>query len=134
MGHSTYHAATAQFRKLYSHGLVLDTFYTFSKVLDDCDTDYGVCTGVEPVTNRSLNKGRAGFDMNHRWVASFTYEVPIGKGRRFLNRGGILNFLIGGTRWPGFRPRRAETRWASPSRTARIITTRRISGTGFRTC
>jgi len=52
--------------------------------------------GVEPVTNRSLNKGRAGFDMNHRWVASFTYEVPIGKGRRFLNRGGILNFLIGG--------------------------------------
>jgi hypothetical protein len=95
-GHSTYHAATAQFRKLYSHGLVLDTFYTFSKVLDDCDTDYGVCTGVEPVTNRNLNKGRAGFDMSHRWVASFTYEVPIGKGRRFLNRGGILNMLIGG--------------------------------------
>jgi hypothetical protein len=34
--------------------------------------------------------------MNHRWVASFTYEVPIGKGRRFLNRGEIWNILLGG--------------------------------------
>jgi hypothetical protein len=95
-GHSTYHAATVQYRKLYSYGLILDTFYTYSKVLDDCDTDYGTCTGVSPIANRNLNKGRAGYDMNHRWVASFTYEVPIGKGRRFFNRGGILNMLIGG--------------------------------------
>ena len=95
-GHSTYHAATVQFEKRYSHGLVLNTFYTFSKVLDDCDTDYGTCTGVEPVTNRNLNKGRAGFDMRHRFVASFTYEIPIGKGRKFMNRGGVLNMIAGG--------------------------------------
>ena len=38
----------------------MDSFYTYSKVLDDCDNDYNVCNGVEPVTNRNLNKGRAG--------------------------------------------------------------------------
>ena len=95
-GHSTYHAATAQFQKRYSHGLVLDSFYTFSKAIDDCDTDYGTCTGVAPISNRNLNKGRAGYDMTHRMVASATYELPVGKGRAFMNRGGILNFLIGG--------------------------------------
>lgn len=95
-GHSTYHAATAQFDKRYSHGLVLDAFYTFSKAIDDCDTDYGTCTGVEPLTDRNLNKGRAGYDMNHRFVGSFTYEIPIGKGRHFLNRGGVLNAILGG--------------------------------------
>src|SRR5215472_16740940 len=44
-GHSSYHAATVQFQKRYSHGLVLDTVYTFSKALDQCDNDYGVCNG-----------------------------------------------------------------------------------------
>jgi hypothetical protein len=95
-GHSTYHAGTVQFQKRYSYGLVLDTFYTYSKALDDCDTDYGVCTGVEPLLNRNLNKGRAGYDMNHRFVLSFTYEIPFGKGRAFMNRGGFLNALFGG--------------------------------------
>ena len=85
-----------QFQKRYSQGLVLNSFYTFSKALDDCDTDYGTCTGVDAVTNRNLNKGRAGYDMRHRFVTSATYELPVGKGRRYMNRGGILNMIFGG--------------------------------------
>jgi len=61
-GHNTYHSATIEFQKRYSQGLVFNGFYTFSKVLDDCDTDGGVCTGVAPVTDRNLNKGRASYD------------------------------------------------------------------------
>jgi hypothetical protein len=95
-GHSSYHSGTIQYSKRYSEGLVLDSFYTYSKVLDDCDSDYGACTGVAPVSNRKLNKGRAGFDMRHRFVTSFTYELPVGKGRQFVNRGRVLDFLIGG--------------------------------------
>ena len=64
--------------------------------MDDYDSDSGACTGVAPVTNRNLNKGRAGYDMRHRFVTSVIYELPVGKGRHFLNRGGILNYIIGG--------------------------------------
>lgn len=95
-GHSTYHAGTIQFLKRYSQGLVLNTFYTYSKALDDCDNDYGVCSGVAPVTNRNLNKGRAGYDRRHVWVANFTYELPAGKGRRFLNHNRVLDWIVGG--------------------------------------
>ncbi len=95
-GHSTFHAGTVQYQKRFSRGIVVDSFYTFSKAIDDCDTDYGVCTGVEPVTDRNLNKARAGYDMTHRFVGSAIYELPIGKGRRFMNRGGFLNALFGG--------------------------------------
>jgi Carboxypeptidase regulatory-like domain/TonB dependent receptor len=95
-GHSSYNSGTVQFTKRYSKGLVLDSFYTYSKALDDCDSDYGTCTGVEPITDRNLNKGRAGFDMRSRFVTSFTYELPVGKGRHFLNRGGFLDKIIGG--------------------------------------
>ena len=39
-GHSTYHSGTVQFQKRYSQGLVLNSFYTFSKAINDCDNDY----------------------------------------------------------------------------------------------
>lgn len=95
-GHSSYHSGTVQFVKRYSHGLVLDSFYTFSKALDNCDTDYGICTGVAPTVNRNLNKGRAGYDQTHRFVTSVIYELPFGRGRKYLNRGGVLNYILGG--------------------------------------
>ena len=34
--------------------------------------------------------------MRHRFVTSAIYELPVGKGRRFMNRGGVLNMLLGG--------------------------------------
>ncbi|HTS31157.1 MAG TPA: TonB-dependent receptor [Bryobacteraceae bacterium] len=95
-GHNSYHAGTVQFQKRYSQGVVLNTFYTFSKALDDCDSDSGTCSGVAPVADRNLNKGRAGYDRNHVIVANATYELPIGKGRRFVNHNRVLDYLIGG--------------------------------------
>ena len=96
-GHSTYHSGTVQFLKRYSQGLVLDSYYTFSKAINDCDTDYGVCTGVAPVENRNLNKARASYDRTHVFVTSATYELPVGKGRHFLNSGHkYLDLLVGG--------------------------------------
>jgi Carboxypeptidase regulatory-like domain/TonB-dependent Receptor Plug Domain/TonB dependent receptor len=95
-GHSTYHAGTVQFQKRYSQGLVLNSFYTYSKAIDDCDNDYGVCSGVAPVEDRNLNKGRATFDRRHVFVTSATYDLPFGKGRHFLNHNKFLDFLVGG--------------------------------------
>jgi hypothetical protein len=95
-GHSTYHSGTVQYQRRYSQGLVIDSYYTFSKAIDDCDNDYGVCTGVAPVENRNLNKGRAGYDRTHVFVTSFTYELPFGKGRHFLNHNKFLDYLVGG--------------------------------------
>jgi hypothetical protein len=95
-GHSSYHAGTIQFIKRYSQGLVLNTFYTFSKALDDCDSDSGTCSGVAPLTNRNLNKGRAAYDRTHVAVANAVYQLPVGKGRRFVNNNRVLEYLIGG--------------------------------------
>jgi hypothetical protein len=95
--HSTYHSGMVQFLKRYSQGLVLNSFYTYSKAINDCDNDYGVCTGVAPVENRNLNKARASYDRTHVFVTSATYKLPVGKGRHFLNGGHkYLDLLVGG--------------------------------------
>jgi hypothetical protein len=36
------------------------------------------------------------YDQTHVFTGTMNYEIPIGKGRRFMNRGGILNYLFGG--------------------------------------
>ena len=39
-GYSTYHSGTAQLQKRYLQGLVLNSYYTYSKAINDCDNDY----------------------------------------------------------------------------------------------
>ncbi len=97
-GHSTFHSGTVQLQKRYSRGLVLNTFYTLSKAIDgqDSDNTSGSGPGVAPLQSRSLEKARAGFDRTHRFVGMVTYELPVGKGRHWMNRGGFWDFLIGG--------------------------------------
>lgn len=93
-GHSSYHGGTLRLEKRYSHGMTLNTFYTYSKALNDTDTEAGV-TGIT-FYNRRLEKAVAGFDLTHRWVTTFTDDLPFGTGRRFLNAGGWRDRLFGG--------------------------------------
>lgn len=93
-GHSTFHSGTIKVEKRFSRGLTFTSFYSHSKAIDDCDNDQ-LCTG-ETFYNRSLEKGRAGFDLANRSVTYVTYELPLGKGRALMNRGGILDYVFGG--------------------------------------
>jgi hypothetical protein len=93
-GHSSYHGGTVRLEKRYSYGITLNTFYTYSKALNDSDTELGV-TGIT-FYNRRLEKAVAGFDLTHRWVTTFTWDLPFGSGRRFLNTGGWANRVLGG--------------------------------------
>jgi len=80
--------------KRFAHGFTLTSFYSRSKALDDCDNDQ-VCSG-ETYYNRNLEKGRAGFDITNRTVTYATYALPIGKSRKFMNHGGVLDYVFGG--------------------------------------
>jgi len=94
-GHSTFHSGTIKVEKRMSKGLYFMTFYTFSKAIDSQDTD-NAGSGVAPIQNRSLEKGRAGYDRNHRYIGTVNWELPFGKGKRWANGGGWRNWLAGG--------------------------------------
>jgi hypothetical protein len=94
-GHSTFHSGTIKLEKRMSAGLMFSTFYTWAKAIDSQDTD-GSGSGVAPLQNRGLEKARAGYDRKHRYVGTVSYELPFGRGKRFLNRGGAWNKIFGG--------------------------------------
>jgi hypothetical protein len=93
-GHSTFHSGTVKVEKRYSRGFTLTSFYTWSRSIDE-DSDDGPAGGVT-YYNRRLEKGRSDFDVTHRWVTYGTYELPFGRGKRWLsNSNRVVNGFLG---------------------------------------
>ncbi|MBS1827284.1 MAG: TonB-dependent receptor [Acidobacteria bacterium] len=93
-GHNTYHGGTIRVEKRYSGGLSFNAFYTYAKTLNETEAD----SGDNGVTfyNRRLEKGRSSTDIRHRFVSVMSYELPFGRGRKFMNQGALLNHVLGG--------------------------------------
>jgi hypothetical protein len=84
---SNYHAGTIKLEKRLSRGLSFLTFYTYSKMIDSSSSNM--------LIPRDWDRARATGDRTHQYTGSMNYEIPIGKGRKWLNRGGIVNAIFG---------------------------------------
>jgi hypothetical protein len=101
-GWSKYHALNWKIEH-NSGGLTLLAGYTWSKNLDIKSSTAGVSGDsagwVGPVNahNTRLDYSYASYDTPHRFVGSFVYDLPIGRGKRFLgNTAKAGNFVVGG--------------------------------------
>jgi len=99
-GHSTYHAGMIRFEKRYSNGLQFQTSYVFSKILTDADS-YWVGGAAMDHFNRGLEKSIGQFDVTHNFKIGTVYDLPFGKGKRFLNQNAAVNWVLGGWRVSG---------------------------------
>lgn len=98
---SRYHAATFRGEKRFGAGLAVLGSYTFAKSHDNAPGDFAVGNlgiSTAPIDSYDLSReyGLSAFDTRHRFVASSLYELPFGKGRRWLTRSGVSDLLIGG--------------------------------------
>jgi hypothetical protein len=92
-GHNSHHSATLRFERRYGSGLTMNSFYQLGKTLNDGDDDGGR-SGIT-FYNRDLEKARASYDIRHRFVGVLTWELPFGKGRKFMNSGGFKEYALG---------------------------------------
>ena len=87
---SNYHALQVSFGKRLAGGLQVDGNYTWAKNIEE---------GLNHQDSYNMRSSRslASIDIAHRFVISYLYELPFGKGRKFGNgAGGVLNTVIGG--------------------------------------
>lgn len=96
-GHSTYHALLLKLERRYSSGLTFQWNYTLSKLLTDSDS-YDAGISSQDHYNRGLEKSIGRFDQTHTLKMSTIYELPFGRGRRWMNVGGVANAILGGWR------------------------------------
>lgn len=101
---SEYNALYLKLQKRFSHGISFLSSFSYGKSLDNGS---GVRTSVgDPLTpsnnyDLGLEWGPSAFDFRRRWTTSGIWEVPVGNGRRFLNRGGVTDFVLGGWQLSG---------------------------------
>jgi len=94
---STYHSMQARAEKRFSQGFTFLASYTFSKAIDDSSgVPASTATSNNPQNSFDLQseRGLSEFDVRHRFVASFIYELPFGKGKQFL-QSGIASSIFG---------------------------------------
>ena len=91
-GYSSYNAGNVKLERR-SSSIALVAVYTWAKSLDDKSAAAGVGStnafaGHMNEHNQALDYGRSDFDVNHRFVTSVVYQLPVGRGKRF---GGSMN-------------------------------------------
>jgi hypothetical protein len=99
-GVSRYNAMQAKVERRFSQGIQFGASYTLSRLITNASEDLfggGLQTGVlqNPFDNSSL-KTLSTTNPTHVFVTNFVAELPFGKGRKFLNQGGIVNAIFGG--------------------------------------
>ncbi|HKD06781.1 MAG TPA: carboxypeptidase-like regulatory domain-containing protein [Bryobacteraceae bacterium] len=79
------------------HGLTLMGSYVYAKCMDN-GTDEGSAPATQLI---GANYAPCDFDQKHTSSVSFNYQLPFGKGKQFLNSGGVVNAFVGGWQLAG---------------------------------
>jgi hypothetical protein len=98
---SSYNGLQVRLEKRFSHGLGFLSSYTWSKSIDNAPGVSSDSDASNPTPQNSYNlhaeRGRSDFDITHRYVFSTNYELPFGRGRRFLSDASpITQAIFGG--------------------------------------
>ena len=99
VGQSSYHSLQMKVEKEFSNGLFFLTSYSWAKTLTDSSSALAgfFSTGARDQFNRGVEKALALYDVPHRVVTAFNYELPFGEGKAIGgNAKGALNKIIGG--------------------------------------
>ena len=102
---STYESMQTEVIHKYSHGLTLQSTWTWAKNLADTES-WPRSTFSGEIPGDTMNRfnlrgdyGDVGGTRKHRWITTLVDDLPIGKGRWLLgNANGALNAIVGGWR------------------------------------
>jgi len=96
-GWGNYHALQVDLREKPWHGAQFDVNYTWSHTLGvQPGNDWTGSFYMFSMRDLRLSYGPTLYDLRHVLHANGTYNFPFGKGKRFANRGGIVDKVIGG--------------------------------------
>lgn len=96
---SSYHSFQARLQQRLDFGLSLLASYTWAKSIDNT-SNFFASTGDPNFPQDSYNfrgeRGRSNFDLRQRFSASYSYDLPFGKGHRWLADSGWATTLVSG--------------------------------------
>jgi hypothetical protein len=99
-GIANYNAFQTGLTRRFAQGLMFNVNYTWSHMLSNQDSSgWGSLQGATPYQrayNPMANYGNSNFDVRHMLKAHASYDLPVGRGRQFVNNSKALDYAIGG--------------------------------------
>jgi hypothetical protein len=101
LGVSNYNSGTVEVSRHSGKNLTFDASYAFTRDISDAagaTPSAFVSSGGNFLTDRfhpKLDNGNVAYDRKHRFLVTYLYDLPFGKGQRWLNSGSALNVLVG---------------------------------------
>jgi hypothetical protein len=104
---SNYNSGTVEVSRRTGKALTFTASYTFTRDLSNAGggtpSAFAVAGGSF-MTDRNhpgLDYGNVIYDRRHRFLATYLYDLPFGKGQRWLANGSLINALTGGWQLSG---------------------------------
>ena len=87
---SIYNAGQVSLRQRGRGGTFYRLNYAYSKSIDDASqlngtSDGGLLAAAQDINNRRADRGRSDWDRGHVVTASFSWQLPFGRGRKLLS-------------------------------------------------
>lgn len=103
---SVYNAGQFTLRKRAGGSIFYSLNYTYSKSIDEASQFAGASTGgfgqAADARNLSLERGRSDWDRGHIVSAVFSWQLPVGRGKRWLgSANSLVNGIAGGWQLAG---------------------------------
>jgi hypothetical protein len=98
-GKSSYNGLSLKLEKRFGSGFTFLSGYTWSRSIDNASAirshDFDTLFPQNSY-NLAAEKALSSFHTAHRFVTSGLYQLPFGKGRRWMDQGGVANVVLGG--------------------------------------
>jgi hypothetical protein len=95
-GSSTFNSLQVKLNKRWSNGLYFLTAFTYGKAYNDQPEICCASPWPPDSHNIAAEHGPADYDQRYRSVTSFAWDLPFGHGRRYMDREGVLDAIVGG--------------------------------------
>lgn len=98
---SWYNSMQLSVERRFSKGLQFQAAYTWARSIDDLSGPFPSDFNNDPggpqhLFDRKLDRGLSSFEVQHKMVVNYTWDLPFGPGRRFLSNyaNGLLGRLL----------------------------------------
>ena len=96
---TNFHGFQASLQRNLSSSLIASANYLYSHSIDDGPVGGGEATYPQNVLCRACERASSSQDVRQYLSSDLIYQLPWGKGRRFLNNSGLAARVFGGWQW-----------------------------------
>jgi hypothetical protein len=101
LGNSVYHGLDLTVERRFAAGFTFRSAFTYSRSIDNAPDQLNTNASFGQNGRDFRNwRGPSDFDVPRRWVTSYVYELPFGKGKKMASSGAAA-YILGGWRISG---------------------------------